>query len=103
MADEDMSAAPAADDQAGAEEQGGDLSQGYCLELSVMPDGTFKVSGPEPLEEEAKEEQGAEPGSEEGQDYDSIGEALKAILQAVRSNPVGGDSNKQFDAGYQAG
>ena len=94
----------APDDQAeGGAEEAGDLSQGYCLELSVLPDGTFKVSGPEPLAEEADEEQGEAAGSEAGQDFTSIGEALKAILSAIKANPVGGSDQSQFEAGYGAG
>jgi hypothetical protein len=82
---------------------GGDLSQGYCIEVSVLPDGTFKVSGPEPLQEEAAEEQGEEPGSEMGQDYDSIGGALKGVLTIVKDNPVGDSGQKAFEAGYAKG
>lgn len=76
-----------------------DLSQGYCIEVSVLPDGTFKVSGPEPLAEEAAEEQG-EPGSEMGEDVESIGEALKAVLAIVKANPVGDSAQASFEAGY---
>lgn len=76
-----------------------DLSQGYCVELSVLPDGTFKVSGPEPLEAEASEEQG-EPGSEMGEDMRSIGEALKKILEITKANPISADDNAQFEAGF---
>lgn len=88
---------PGAADEAGA----GDLSQGYCIEISVLPDGTFKVSGPEPLAAEAKEETG-EAGSKTGEDFDGIAEALKGVIQIVKANPVGGDPNAQFDAGYKA-
>jgi hypothetical protein len=79
----------------------GDLSQGYCIELSVLPDGSFKVSGPAALEAEAVEETGA-PGSELGQDLTTIGDALKAIIGIVKENPVGADDQKQFEAGYGA-
>lgn len=92
-----MTAAP--DAEAPAEST--DLSQGYCIELSVMPDGTFKVSGPEPLQEEAEEEQG-EPGSEAGQDFDSIAEAMKGVLRIIKANPVGKDEQADFNAGFQS-
>lgn len=96
-------AAPAADEampSPGA--AAGDLSQGYCIEVSVLPDGTFKVSGPEPLAVEAAEEQG-EAGSEMGQDFDTIGDALKGVLAVIKDNPVGDDANAAMEAGYVAG
>lgn len=93
-----MTAAPA-DAETPAEST--DLSQGYCVELSVLPDGTFKVSGPEPLAEEAEEEQG-EPGSEMGQDFDGIAEALKGMLRIIKDNPVGKDEQADFNAGFQS-
>lgn len=95
----DTGAMPDGAAMAPAESATPDLSQGYCVELSVLPDGTFKVSGPEPLETEAAEETG-EPGSEMGEDVRSVGEALKAILAIVKANPVAGDDNAQFQAGY---
>lgn len=93
---DDGGAAP--DDAAG----GNDLSQGYTIELSCMPDGTYKLSGPEPLEEEASEEQG-EPGSEMGQDFSSMGEALKAMLAMIKANPMSASPQDSFNAGYGAG
>lgn len=91
------------EDEAGASPESAtpDLAQGYCVELSVLPDGSFKVSGPEPLEAEAAEETG-EPGSEMGEDYTSIGEALKAILAITKANPMSGDADAQLQAGYEA-
>ena len=79
-----------------------DLTQGYCIEVSVLPDGTFKVSGPEPLAAEAAEEQG-EAGSEIGQDFDSIGGALKGVMDIVKANPVGDNEQANFEAGYSGG
>ena len=79
----------------------GDLSQGFCIEVSVLPDGSFKVSGPEPLAASAAEETG-EPASEMGDDYTSIGEALKAVLMIIKENPVGSDENAQVEAGFGA-
>jgi len=96
-----MPAMPASD--AGAMPMGGgagDLSQGYCLELSVLPDGTFKVSWPEAIEDKAKDDEGEAPYSEIGEDFTSIGEALKAIIGKIKDNPVGGDAQKNFEAGY---
>jgi len=81
----------------------GDLSQGYCIEISVLPDGTYQVSPPESLKEEAAEEQGGEPGSEAGQTFDSVGAALKQVLKLMKDNPVGGDGQASFEAGYGQG
>lgn len=97
----DMSAPTDAPD-AGEDAQQ-DLAQGYCVELHVLPDGTYKVVGPEPLEEEAQEDQGEAAGSEAGKDVSSIGDALKAILGIVKANPVGNSDQASFEAGYQAG
>ena len=108
----DMGAGPVAGGSSAADPSGGgdaadDLSQGYVIEVSVLPDGTFQVSPPEPLSEEAKEENadaGEEPGSEKGDTYEIIAEALKGIIKVVKANPVGGaDAGQaQFDAGYNA-
>lgn len=78
---------------------GGDLSAGYCVEVHVLPDGTFGVSGPEPLAQEAEE--GESPTGD--QSFPSIGEALKAVLGVIRDNPVGQDESAQVEAGYAAG
>lgn len=96
MADPMMGAAESAETPA----ESTSLSQGYSIELSVLPDGTFKVSGPEPLAAEAAEEQG-EPGSEMGEDFDDIKAALKGMLGIIKANPVG-DDQAQFNAGYTA-
>ena len=77
----------------------GDISQGYSLEISVLPDGTFKLGAPEPLEVEAEEETGA-PGEELGEDFPSIGGLMKALLEVVKRNPVGGDEQQNFEAGF---
>ena len=92
---------PAMDDESAPAE--GDLSQGFCIEISCLPDGTFKVSGPEPLAEEAEEEQG-EPGSEAGQDASSIGEALKLVLAAYKEASAGtaGSEDDQMAAGFNS-
>lgn len=78
----------------------GDVSQGYCIDISVLPDGSFKVSGPEPLEAEAAEDAGEAPGSEMGTDFDSIGAALKGVLDIIKQNPVGESADAQLEAGY---
>lgn len=72
-----------------------DLAQGYCIEVSVLPDGTFNVAGPEPLEADA-----AEGSYNAGEGVQSVGEALKAVLSIIKANPVGGSDQDQFSAGY---
>ena len=76
----------------------GDVSQGYSIDISCLPDGSYQVSGPEPLAEEAAEETGA-PGSEMGETFDSIGAALKEVLRIAKENPMGSDQ-ASFEAGY---
>ena len=81
----------------------GDMTQGYCVELTVKSDGTFAVSGPEPIEQEAAEEDaelGAAAGEEDAEVLDNIGAALKAILDLVKANPVGESEQGNFDAGF---
>jgi len=110
MATTPMSAMPdagaAPDDAAASDDESApaesDLSKGYTIELSVLPDGTYQLSPPEPLEDEAEEEMG-EAGSEVGETFPSIGEALKAMLRMIKTNPVGEDGQAQFGAGYEQG
>jgi len=88
----DQNAAPAAPDAAAA----APAAQGFTIEISCLPDGTFSVSS-EPLEEEAQEEQG-EAGSESGQPAKSIGEALKIALQLYQAGGTTGEDD--FAKGY---
>ena len=99
----DLTAAP---DDEGSEaapgSAGGDLTQGYVIEVSVLPDGSFNVGDPEPLQEEAEEENGEET-SDSGQSYPSIGAALKQVLLLIQENPVSGNADAQFQAGFSGG
>lgn len=100
----DPTAAPAdaeMDDEMAPAES--DTSAGFCIEISCLPDGSFKVSGPEPLMEEAEEEQG-EPGSEAGQDCGSIGEALKAVLAIYKAAGTGAGESEddQMASGFSS-
>ena len=79
------------------------LDQGYSLEISVLPDGTFQVSPPEALEIEAQEEEGDAPGSDIGETFESVGELLKGILSVIKANPAGGSDQQNFEAGYGQG
>lgn len=82
--------------------EGRGLEAGYTIELSILPDGIFKVSGPEPLVVEAARDEGVPPRSEMGEDFTSVGEALKQILSVIKDNPVGDTDEAQFEAGYGA-
>lgn len=75
-----------------------DMSQGYVIEVSVLPDGTFTVDT-EPLQEEAQEENG-EPAEGPGKTYQSKGEVLKAVLDLINNNGQADDSNEQFQSGF---
>lgn len=84
------------------------MSKGYCIEISVLPDGTFNVGEPESLEEENEEEQGGAQAEGEGADdddkgtdYQSVSDMLKGVLKIVQSNPVGDNPQAQFSAGYK--
>ena len=70
--------------------------QGYVIEIIVKSDGTFAVSK-EMLQEEAAEETGKEPAAT----FENLGAALKAVMDMVKSNPVGASDQAQFEAGYQ--
>ena len=88
-------AMPIEDPAADVVETTGDLSRGYSIGLSVLADGTFKVGVPGPLE--------VEEAGGEGEEFTSVGEALKAVLATIKENPVGGTDQANFEAGYGAG
>lgn len=93
----DMPDEPEMQDNATEEAAEPSTAGGYCVELHVYPDGSFGVSGPEPLdteEEQGEEERGA------GDKFSSLTDALKALLSVVKENPVGESEQSQFDAGY---
>jgi hypothetical protein len=72
------------------------MDEGYVIEIVVKADGTFAVSK-EDLRVEAAEGEG-----EEAMSYDSLGQALKAVMDLVKNNPVSESEQSQFDAGYGA-
>lgn len=91
-----MADSGAQDDDTGEQ---GVAGQGICIEIQVLPDGTFNVSS-EPLQEEAEEEN-CESGEEKGQTASSIGDALKIVLSLYRENaPSDSTAQQQFQAGY---
>jgi hypothetical protein len=100
--DPSASASPDDSDTPAPGSAGGDLTQGYVIEVSVLPDGSFNVGAPEPLQEEAEEENGEET-SDSGQSYPSIGAALKQVLLLIQENPVSGSADAQFQAGFSGG
>ena len=70
--------------------------EGYVIEIMVMADGTFTVS-----KEEMMAEAEEAPG-EEAMSYDSLGQALKAVMALVKDNPMAASEQSQFDAGFGA-
>ena len=96
-----------------------DLSKGYSVELSVYPDDSYTVSEPEPLAEEASEpgeepdpnaptadtEPTAEPTGEPEDDghISDLTSAIKRLLNVIKRNPIGDNSQESFNAGYNQG
>lgn len=96
-----------------------DMSQGFVIEIKVMPDGTFSVSQ-EPLEAEMEEEgnEGGAPATAGGEppeapegpgDSDenempakSFGDALKIALQMYQQSSSA-QPNDQMQQGYSQG
>ena len=72
------------------------MAEGYVIEIIVKADGSFAVS-----KEELRAEAEEGPG-EEAMSYDSLGQAMKAVMDIVKKNPVGESEQSQFDAGYAA-
>ena len=114
----DMSDPASAGDPASTEDT--DMSQGFVIEIKVMPDGTFSVSQ-EPLEAEMEEEgneSGAPPAAAGGEppeapegpgDSDenempakSFGDALKIALQMYQQSSSA-QPNDQMQQGYSQG
>jgi len=85
--------APGADPAMGAAPEQG----GYCIEIYVRPDGTFKVA------KEMKPEPAPMPGEEPGQEMtaDNIGDALKLVIDILERE--GSDkADNEFDEGFGA-
>jgi hypothetical protein len=93
-------ALPASDPAVEAEAPEG---QGYVIEIVVKGDGSFAVSK-EPLQAEAVEENAEPmPGAAQDQTFSSLGEMLKGVMAIVQENPVSGNEQTQFDAGFGGG
>lgn len=70
----------------------GDLSQGYCVKLYVLPTGSYGVGAPSALE----------AGEDYGEEFPTVGAALKGVLDVIKQNPTGDDAGQQLEAGYGA-
>lgn len=84
MADPTQGMAPPADqvaDQSQAAPAPDDMSNGFCIELTVKPDGSMTVSV-EPASEEQSEE-GGEGGGEQAQSVPNLPAAFKLIREIV--------------------
>jgi len=73
----------------------------YCVEVYVYADGTFRVTKEAPEAEEAEHEAAGTEEGAGGQDFQSLGEALKGVLDIIKQNPVSGGAQSQFEAGLR--
>lgn len=80
-------------------EEGSDLSQGYHIVVTVRPDG-YSVSDPEPLATTSDESQDPAPSGEVVPDQLTM---VKHLLQVIKSNPIGGNPQEEFQAGFESG
>lgn len=75
-----------------------DMSQGYCIEICVLPDGTFTVDS-EPLPQESAEEN-AEGGQETpSAPLKDIGAAFKKALMIFQNQGKDVDEEAAFNEG----
>ena len=70
--------------------------EGYVIEIMVKGDGTFEVAKAD-LKMEAEE-----MVAEDTMSYDSLGQAMKAVIDLVKNNPISASEQSQFDAGFEA-
>ena len=76
------------------EESSGDLSKGYSITFTVHGDGSYSIGEPSPIADEE--------APEDGDTIPDLTQALKRLLNLIKSNPIGEDAQSQFDAGYEA-
>jgi hypothetical protein len=94
--------APPADDPAAAAPA---APQGYCIQICVMADGTFKVSkGELPMDMDAGQPDpnmapDGDQDADDGQSADNIGDALKLALD-VYDKAGSQEGEDQFAAGF---
>ena len=70
-----------------------DPSQGFCIEISCLPDGTYNVSV------ESLQSESAESGESAGTQASSFEDAIKAAI-ALYQQTSGGDDSSDFEAGF---
>ena len=70
----------------------------YCVEVYVYQDGSYRVTKEAPEAEAAEHEMAGTKEGEGGQDFKSLGDALKGVLQIIQQNPV--NSQDRFQAGF---
>ena len=70
------------------------MAEGYVIEIMVMADGTFQVA-----KSDMKSEVEEVP-SEDTMSYDSLGQALKGVMDLIKNNPISASEQSQFDAGF---
>lgn len=91
-------------DPAAPDDDTGDMSAGYVIEIRCTPDGKFSV-GVEPLFEEDQEESGAagdtDSGSGDSEDMQSVasvGEVCKLVRELVAHAGQMADTGAESDA-----
>lgn len=70
------------------------MAEGYVIEIMVKADGTFEVA-----KSDMKSEVEEAP-SEDTMSYDSLGQALKGVMDIIKNNPISASEQSQFDAGF---
>ena len=70
-----------------------DPSQGFCIEINCLPDGTYNVAV------ESLQSESADAGESAGTQASSFEEAIKAAI-ALYQQTSGGDDTSEFEAGF---
>ena len=79
----------------------GDDDLAYCVEIYVYKSGKFRVTKEAPEAEKAEHEMAGTEEGAGGQDFQSLGDALKGVLDIIKQNPVSGGAQSQFEAGLR--
>lgn len=70
-----------------------DPAQGFCIEISCLPNGTYNVAV------ESLQSESAESGESAGTQASSFEDAIKAAI-ALYQQASSGDDNSDFEAGF---
>lgn len=97
-----LQAMAGADDAALAGGDTGGRRLAYCIEVYVYEDGTYRVTKESPEAEAAEHAAAGTREGEGGQDYQSPGQVLQAVLDHLRTNPVGDSGQAQLEAGFES-